>query len=84
MIHDHVLLPQASRIEEAAACCLARLTDELIDEVVALIPDVWLEGEDRFPDAAAHRAAYTGFLRRRRAHAPIFTEEAVRAHARVV
>lgn len=84
LIRDHILLPQASAIEEAASACLALLTRDVIDSVVRLVPDSWLEAEqDRFMPTE-HRAAYRDYLLRRRDAAPIFTEEAVRAHARVV
>jgi hypothetical protein len=87
MIRDHILLPRASAIQAAAEACLALLSPELIDRVVSQIPDAWLaedQDRERFPTLEAHRAAYGQYLRRRRDAASIFTEEAVRAHARVV
>ncbi|HET8524210.1 MAG TPA: HipA family kinase [Thermomicrobiales bacterium] len=84
MIRDHVLLPQASAIPEAAEACLSLLTTDLIDAVVGLIPDSWLETDRDTSTLAERRAAYRNYLHRRRDAAPIFTEEAVRAHARIV
>ncbi|MGH2560700.1 MAG: HipA family kinase [Thermomicrobiales bacterium] len=80
LIRDHVLLPVASEIERAGARCLERLTLELIERIVALIPDAWLEGDDRFSSVTEHRNAYVAYLLRRVDHAAGFTEEAVRAH----
>jgi hypothetical protein len=80
MIRDHILLPFASEIEQAGVICLDRLTPDLIERIVALIPPAWLEGDDRFASTDEHRGAYVAYLLRRREHAPAFTEEAVRAH----
>jgi hypothetical protein len=84
MIRDHILLPQASVIPEAAAACLELLRPDVIDSVVHLIPDRWLDTDQDRYTATEHRGAYRDYLLRRREAAPIFTEEATRAHARVV
>lgn len=62
LIKDHVLLPQAAALEEADATLRPLLTQEVIDELVSLIPDVWLDGLAEFDSPEAHRAAYAGFL----------------------
>jgi hypothetical protein len=80
-IKDHVLLPYASRLAEADAALRPRLTDGFIDGLVADVPDVWLGGSAPFADVSAHRAAYNAYLRTRRDAAPLFVEEAIRAHA---
>ncbi len=44
---DHVLKPFARATAAAGAELAARLTPELLHEVMALVPDEWLDGADR-------------------------------------
>jgi hypothetical protein len=81
LIKDHVLLPFATGLEAADAWMTQRITPARIAEVVALIPDTWLEDETSFASKAAHRAAYSQFLTERLAAPRAFLEEAVRAQA---
>jgi hypothetical protein len=75
-IRDHVLLPFASSLPEAARV-LSGLEAEVIRSIVGAVPDEWLTGEPRFPHPDQHRAAYVEFLARRRAAAvPAFVEAA--------
>ncbi|QNH21074.1 hypothetical protein HEP73_01984 [Xanthomonas sp. GW] len=82
-IRDHVLLPyaSASAIAEADAALAPRLTDAVIDAIVAQIPDAWLQAEASFEHVDAHRQAYADYLKRRLALRAAFVEEALRAHA---
>ncbi|CAL9370772.1 HipA family kinase [Streptomyces albus] len=59
---DHALAPFGPRIEEAAAELAPRVTEELLAECAAEIPDEWLADEAGFADPDAVRAAYTGVL----------------------
>lgn len=77
-IKDHVLLPVASALLEADAALRSRLTPTLIEAIVDLIPDIWLEAEPEFASPAEHRAAYTRYLQDRIDAAPVFVEEAKR------
>ncbi|MEH0985363.1 HipA family kinase [Micromonospora sp. CPCC 205556] len=61
---DHVLAPYAGDLPSADAELSPRITRELLTEVLALVPDVWLAGPD-FPSADAARAAYVDHLARR-------------------
>ena len=45
-IRDHVLLPYASSICAADERLAPRATPELVEEVVAAVPSVWLDGDD--------------------------------------
>ncbi len=83
-IRDHVLLPWASRLEEADARLRPLLTAELFAAVVEPIPDSWLLPEPGISTPAAMRAAYVDFLMRRLDAVPLFLEEAVRARAQLV
>jgi hypothetical protein len=59
---DHVLAKYADDMPGADAALAPLVTEELLREVVALIPDEWLEDEPGFESAAAVRDAYVGYL----------------------
>ena len=64
-VDDHVLAAQA-RARAAAGDALAPLvTRELVEQVVALVPDLWLADEPGFDSADAVRSAYVEHLVRR-------------------
>jgi len=85
-VRDHVLLPWASELSAAQATLRERVTPEVIQRVVACVPDAWLGPtvEPRFATVEAHREAYTTFLLERLQAAPAFLEEAERARAQLV
>ena len=62
---DHVLARQATDRERADGDLAPRITAELLEQVVALVPDVWLDDEPGFDSAQAVRAAYVDHLLRR-------------------
>jgi hypothetical protein len=66
-VPDHVLSAQATARADADAALAPLLTDDLLREVVALVPDVWLAGEPGFGSTDEVRAAYVGQLSRRMA-----------------
>ncbi|KIC00743.1 HipA family kinase [Flavobacterium sp. JRM] len=79
LIKDHVLLPQASLIKEVDSEYKAVLTPELLQEIVALIPDEWLNWEDTDETPEALRNVYLQFLQTRLNHSEIFVKEAENA-----
>jgi hypothetical protein len=81
LIKEHVLLPFASEIPAADAALSARLTLEVIESIVALIPASWLGDEPNFANQAEHRAAYIAYLSQRLEPPRAFVEEASRARA---
>ncbi|HSW04271.1 HipA family kinase [Aquabacterium sp.] len=81
LVKDHVLLPCASALAEADARMAECITPQRIAEVVALIPDEWLNDEPLFADAAAQRQAYIDYFARRLQAPRAFASEAARAHA---
>jgi hypothetical protein len=83
-IKDHVLLPFASTLHEADAAMTQRLTPQIIQSIVALIPDTWLEGEAAFSSLQENREAYAQYLLRRLAPPHPFVEEAIRARSLLV
>ena len=62
---DHVLLPFASSIAAADERLAPLVTDELLEALVAAVPDDWLAPDPVIGDAAAQRRAYVAYLRRR-------------------
>lgn len=78
-IKSHVLLPIASALPEADQRLKARLTPDVLQNIVQLIPDSWLAGDSNFETTEIHRQAYLDYLLDRLAHSDIFVEEALRA-----
>jgi hypothetical protein len=81
---NHVLLPWATQMEQAAALARERLNKTIFATIVAQIPDAWLEIVPGGQSADEKRNAYADFLVRRLAASQIFEQEAMRAHARLV
>jgi hypothetical protein len=54
-VDDHVLTPWAKKLADAEAELLPKVTEPLLREVVALVPDRWLEGEPGFDGPAGLR-----------------------------
>ncbi|MBV7334295.1 aminotransferase class I and II [Chloroflexi bacterium TSY] len=82
MIREHVLLPFADQIPESDAKLRPLLTTEVINEVVGLIPDVWLGDESAFATPQEHRAAYSQYLLNRLDASSVFVEEAQNARSK--
>lgn len=80
LVKDHVLLPQASKLEEADKQLRPLLTSENIHGLVSLIPDDWLLADSPFANAEEHREAYIRFLETRLQNTEVFIKEA--QHAR--
>jgi hypothetical protein len=78
-IRDHVLLPFATGVAQADERLAELLTNAMIERIVALIPDAWLEGDAPFANADAHRAAYAQYLCRRLEAPRAFAAEVLRA-----
>jgi hypothetical protein len=82
-IKDHVLLPLASKLDEADATLSQRLPPQRIDSIVQLIPDAWLADDPQFADPDAQRDAYRRHFQARLQAPRAFVEEAIRAHAQL-
>lgn len=80
LVKDHVLLPQASLLEETDVEFKKVLSPEKLKAIVELIPDEWLhwEGNDETPEAI--KEIYFQFLSIRLNHSKNFITEA--QHAR--
>lgn len=75
-IKHHVLLPWASEIAAAGEAARAKLGGEVLEAIVAAVPEAWL--------GAATREGYGDYFRRRLETAEIFTKEAMGARAKLV
>ena len=64
-VSDHVLADRATERRRAAADLAPQVTGDLLDDVLAQVPDEWLEDEPGFVDVAALRTAYRDHLLRR-------------------
>ena len=64
-VEQHVLWPFVGDLR-AAAQIFSALDARTLTAIVAAIPDAWLTGEPRFSHPGEYRAAYVGFLSRRR------------------
>jgi hypothetical protein len=62
---DHVLLPSASSIAAADERLAPLVTQELLEGLVAAVPDDWLAPDPVIGDAAAQRRAYVAYVGRR-------------------
>jgi hypothetical protein len=75
LIKDHVLLPQATQLSEVNAEAVSLLTPAVVQSILALIPDEWLD-EDIFENSAAQREAYANFLNTRISNSDVFVNAA--------
>ncbi|MGO9938074.1 MAG: HipA family kinase [Terracidiphilus sp.] len=83
-IRNHVLLRWAAQIPEAGKIARERLTAKVIEEIIGLAPDAWLEAIPGGLSAAVRRATYIDFLVRRLEASQVFEKEAMDARARLI
>lgn len=76
LIKDHVLLPQASKLEEIDEEFKNLLTEKKLKGIVNLLPDEWLDWLGSDESQAEIKEAYLQFLLLRLANSEIFIKEA--------
>ena len=76
LVKDHVLLPQASELDTANQKLKSLLTPQVLQNIVNLIPQEWLEWEGYEQTAEEIRAIYFQFLTARLTQAEVFTKTA--------
>ena len=81
MIKDHVLLQFASALQEVDTQMTGRVTPDILDNIVKLIPEAWLVGDSPFGGSNQHRDAYMEYLLSRLESPRVFLEEAIRARS---
>ena len=79
LIKEHILLPFASALEQADKEMTAAINNDVIQTVVNLIPDDWLQDKSPFSTPAEIRQAYVQYLTTRLEAPRRFVEEAIRA-----
>lgn len=82
-VKDHVLLPWASRLEDANSELKAKLTHSVIQRIVQQVPDEWLNDKEGMSPSEA-REVYAQFLEMRIAASGVFLKEAQDARERIV
>jgi hypothetical protein len=80
-IKDHVLLRAAGDLRAADAALAPLVTRELLEPLVAAVPEEWLDEGGPFASAEEQRAAYVEYLLARAAAPRAFVEEAADARA---
>jgi len=84
LIKDHVLLPQASLLEEANTEFKEILSEENIRKITALIPEEWLIWEETEETPEEIREVYSQFLISRLKHSENFIKEAQNARQALI
>jgi hypothetical protein len=82
-IKDHVLLPYATKLAEIDIGLTDCLAPSVLEGIVDLIPDSWLE-DSAFSSPGEQRRAYLDYLNARLEAPRPFVHEAIEAHARLV
>jgi hypothetical protein len=81
-VKDHILLPFAASVEESDARLSALITPEVLNDIVALIPETWLGGTHTpFATPKENRVAYTKYFQHRLQQRHAFVQEAIRARS---
>lgn len=83
-IKDHVMLFKATALEEVNVAFKTTLTDESINDIVALIPEEWLMVDSPFNSATEQRQAYARFLLSRVKNSELFVKEALHARESLI
>ena len=76
LIKDHVLLSQATELQSVDAEFKKILTDEVLANIVELIPGEWLQWKDTDETPEQIKATYLKFLLIRKTNSDIFIKEA--------
>ena len=84
LVKDHVLLPQASELDLVNTEFKKVLGKQIIENIVAAIPEEWLKDETTFKSIEEHRQAYIDFLSIRIAHSETFVNEAKHARESII
>jgi hypothetical protein len=84
LIKDHVLLPQATQLNEVDAEFRRLLTNEVLVTIPELMPDEWLQWEGSALTPGQIRATYTSFMQMRLENSPVFINAANHARTTVI
>lgn len=81
LIRDHVLIKSAGMLEKIDEEISKKISPGIIENIVQLIPDNWLQGESSFSHPDQYREAYKNYLLNRLEHPHYFLEEAISARS---
>jgi hypothetical protein len=84
LVGNHVLLPRATQLQEAQQQFKPLLTHEALAHIISMIPGDWLDDEQQYATAAAHRQAYLEYLLARVAHSEQFVKETIDAQQALI
>ncbi len=84
LIKDHVLLPKASQLDLVDKQFKEMLNPAILQAIVDLIPEEWLEWEGSEWNSEQIRGIYLSFLTTRLAHSELFINEAKKARHALV
>lgn len=76
LIKDHVLLPKATRLEEAHAAFRSKLNADVLREIVDQLPEDWLVWENQSLTPTEIKDVYFQFLTLRLENATVFLKQA--------
>ncbi|WP_452228337.1 MULTISPECIES: HipA family kinase [unclassified Lacinutrix] len=76
LIKDHVLVPKATKLKEAAVHIKQALDLETITEIINNIPEDWLQSEADTMSSTAMREAYIAFINSRLSKIEVLVKEA--------
>ncbi|EAS19250.1 aminotransferase class I and II [Nonlabens mediterrranea] len=79
LIKDHVLLPKATKLQEAAVIIKDQLTEARIKEIISIIPKDWLINDADQMTSSDVRNAYIQFLKSRLSKVDLLIKEAMDA-----
>lgn len=83
-IKEHALLHNASKLREADEQARKLLSEDVIREIVDLVPDEWLQWEGVESTPTQLRQTYFDFLVNRLENSNIFLEEAIHARNAII
>jgi len=83
LIKDHVLLPLADRLQEADEIMRQLLTEQVVSEILSLLPEQWLTEAFDEP-AAISSERYYRYLTARLQASHIFLKEAINAREKLI
>lgn len=83
-VNNHVLLPYASELDIVDKEYTELMSDAVIDELVDILPDDWLNWSEQAGSPENIRTVYREFLKKRRDNSHIFINEAHNARKAVI
>ena len=81
VVKDHVLLPFSNSFLEEEKKMTVKITKNLIENTVNLIPESWLAGDPAFSSVSQNKDAYVKYFIKRLENRHFFREEAIRARS---